>query len=158
MSLRKERVAELKQKLKEAPKKPPRTLAAVIAELRPALIEAKTQKNWTYVDIQAWLDKEGVKISIAALRKYLAEGRAKRTSKGSSAGRPAKSAGEVVQPEAPPSSGDAKPSPVSAGEQKPVPSWSKSLVAMALTHLLSEKGQKVFVIDADTSNPDVFRI
>ena len=33
----------------------------------------------------------------------------------------------------------------------------KSLVAMALTHLLSEKGQKVFVIDADTSNPDVFK-
>jgi Mrp family chromosome partitioning ATPase len=33
----------------------------------------------------------------------------------------------------------------------------KSLVAMALTHLLSEKGEKVFVIDADTSNPDVFK-
>jgi len=33
----------------------------------------------------------------------------------------------------------------------------KSLVAMALTHLLSEKGQKVFLIDADTSNPDLFK-
>ena len=123
MSLTKERVAELKQKLKEAPKKPPRTLAAVIAELRPALLEAKTQKNWTYVDIQAWLDKEGVKISIAALRKYLAEGRAKRSSKGSSTGRPAKRAGEAVR-EAPLSSGDAKPSPDRGGEQKPVPAWS----------------------------------
>jgi hypothetical protein len=62
------------------------------------------------MDIQAWLDKEGVKISIAALRKYLAEGRAKRSSKGPSAGRPAKRAGEAVR-EAPLSSGDAKPSP-----------------------------------------------
>jgi hypothetical protein len=124
MSLTKERVAELKQKLKEAPIKPPRSLAAVIAELRPALLEAKTQKNWTYADIQAWLDKEGVKISIAGLRKYLAEGRAKRSSKAKSAGRPPKGASEGVGPEAPVSSGDAKPSPVTAAEQKPVPAWS----------------------------------
>ena len=33
----------------------------------------------------------------------------------------------------------------------------KSLVAMALTHLLSEKGHKVFLIDADTSNPDLLK-
>ena len=125
MSLTRERVAELKRKLREAPKKEPRrTLAAVIAELRPALLEAKTQKNWTLVDIQAWLDKEGVKISTAALRKYLAEGRAKRSSKAKPVGRPPKPASEAVRPEAPPSSGDAKPSPVRAGEQNPVPSWS----------------------------------
>ena len=118
-------IAELKRKLKEAPKKEPRgKLAAVIAELRSALLEAKTQKNWTYVDIQAWLDREGVKISIAALRKYLAEGRAKRSSKAKSAGRPPEPAREAVRPEAPPPSGDAQASPVRPGEQKPVPSWS----------------------------------
>jgi hypothetical protein len=33
----------------------------------------------------------------------------------------------------------------------------KSIVAMALTHLLSEKGHKVFLIDADTSNPDLLK-
>src|SRR5579871_5214590 len=33
----------------------------------------------------------------------------------------------------------------------------KSLVSMAMTHLLTEAGEKVFLIDADTSNPDVFK-
>ena len=33
----------------------------------------------------------------------------------------------------------------------------KSLVSMAMTHFLTEVGEKVFLIDADTSNPDVFK-
>jgi hypothetical protein len=126
MTLSKERISELKQKLREAPKKEPRrTLAAVIAELRPALLEAMTQKNWTLVDIQTWLEKEGVKISNAALRKYLAEGRERRPSKSKAAGRPTKPAAEAAKPDAPPPPGDAKPSEkAAADEQKQAPSWS----------------------------------
>jgi hypothetical protein len=33
----------------------------------------------------------------------------------------------------------------------------KSLVSMAMTHFLTEAREKVFLIDADTSNPDVFK-
>ena len=33
----------------------------------------------------------------------------------------------------------------------------KSMVSMGLTHFLIESGEKVFLIDADTSNPDVFK-
>ena len=33
----------------------------------------------------------------------------------------------------------------------------KSIVSMGLTHFLIESGEKVFLIDADTSNPDVFK-
>ena len=33
----------------------------------------------------------------------------------------------------------------------------KSLVSMSLIHNLAQRGEEVFVIDADTSNPDVFK-
>jgi septum formation inhibitor-activating ATPase MinD len=33
----------------------------------------------------------------------------------------------------------------------------KSLVTMGLVHNLTQRGEDVFVIDADTSNPDVFK-
>ena len=33
----------------------------------------------------------------------------------------------------------------------------KSMVSMGLTHFLIESGERVFLIDADTSNPDVFK-
>ena len=33
----------------------------------------------------------------------------------------------------------------------------KSMLSMGLTHFLIESGEKVFLIDADTSNPDVFK-
>ena len=33
----------------------------------------------------------------------------------------------------------------------------KSLVSMSLIHNLTQRGEEVFVIDADTSNPDVFK-
>ena len=33
----------------------------------------------------------------------------------------------------------------------------KSMVSMGLTHFLIQSGEKVFLIDADTSNPDVFK-
>src|SRR5271166_345877 len=33
----------------------------------------------------------------------------------------------------------------------------KSMVSMGLTHFPIESGEKVFLIDADTSNPDVFK-
>lgn len=76
MSLSKERVARLRERIKTAPaKEPKRSLATVISEMRTDLLKARREKNWTLADLQAWLKAEGVEISIAALKKYLAPAR-----------------------------------------------------------------------------------
>jgi hypothetical protein len=86
MGFSKQDVARLKQKLQDAPEREPRrTLAAIIAELQPALIEARRRKNWTLADIRAWLEAEGVKISMTALRKYLGRGSRERGNKAATA-------------------------------------------------------------------------
>jgi hypothetical protein len=77
MSLSKEQVAQLRERIKKAPaKEPKRSLATIIREMRPDLLRARRDKNWTLADMRAWLKAEGVEISIAALKKYLAPTRA----------------------------------------------------------------------------------
>ncbi len=73
MSLSKEQVAQLRERIKNEPaKEPRRSLATIIREMRSDLLKARRDKNWTFADMRAWLKAEGAEISIAALKKYLA--------------------------------------------------------------------------------------
>ena len=219
MRISKAQISKARANLEAAPaKEAAESVRAAILQMRPELMAALIEKNWSFAELRDWLAAQGIEVSLVALQRYLVGVRAaKKAAAGQDArAAPAKKAASAPTPPALPTlmsgqgehAGHFGPAYPAAAETCPTHAQTasvgtagdegsgsfrpprlvlsraagsrkhlgerlmtkpiyivggskggvgKSLVSMALVNHLSQAGEEVFLIDADTSNPDVWK-
>ena len=102
MRISKAQFSKARANLEAAPvKEASESVRAAILQMRPDLMTALIEKNWSFAELRDWLAAQGIEVSLVALQRYLVGVRAAKKAAGQDArAAPAKKAASAPTPPA----------------------------------------------------------
>jgi hypothetical protein len=72
MRISKAQISQARANLEAAPvKEAAESVRAAILQMRPELMAALIEKNWSFAELRDWLAAQGIEVSLVALQRYL---------------------------------------------------------------------------------------
>jgi len=72
MRISKAQISKARASLEAAPaKEAAESVRAAILQMRPELMAALIEKNWSFAELRDWLAAQGIEVSLVALQRYL---------------------------------------------------------------------------------------
>jgi len=144
MRISKAQISKARANLEAAPvKEAAESVRAAILQMRPELMAALIEKNWSFAELRDWLAAQGIEVSLVALQRYLVGVRAaKKAAAGQDArAAPAKKAASVPTPPALPTmmSGQGETRDTSVG---PIPPTPRPVPPMPKPQVSGQQGTK----------------